>query len=536
MFRYIGIIGAVICLAFSARVSLAEVTFDSFGAELNRWADSLYGVVDNVSGSRIKVKAADTSGVVNGMVFNVTRPGEELIHPINGKSLGRKTIILGTLTITEIGSNFFSGEFNGATAPVKGDGVSFPMPVGVNFVFNGLADGEKTEASFSLMKGKKIAQADNGDFTLSCTKSSPQGDVVDCNFQYKNTAALAKAQIPVVSVSVADDVALESGKFGEDFISAAIGFAYGVSGGITVAAAEDNSVVIFKYSPSDGFKKAAVIDNDFYNVINVEFADLNNDGRDELFISNVSKTNKSSSHIYEFSDGKFKALETDLPYLFRSYYSAGAKTLVCQQFEDGDFNSRVSRLIYDGTGYTAGEALDSGLGARLYGFAKTSAGETSFDTGGGLLIKDAFGESVRYRGNFGDTPRKLTYTVQELSVAQSGADSGAITNVDERILSVAVYPRILEIARGRYFLAGNVPVTRRTTGNDEYKSSFYGIYTLFGGKSEAFWQESPVEPTVMETDIAVNGDRAFILILQNGDGGLFGGSDSHIKIVSIKLR
>ena len=529
-------LAAAFLFVFSVSLSFASDTFDSFAFDLGKWADGLTGSVTPVSKGHLRVDGVNTAGIVKGMTFNVTRPGEELIHPVTGKSLGRKTIILGRVIADDVHEGYFTGSYNGNTDTIKGDGVSYGFPIEIKFDFSGLAAGEQTEASFAILKSKKFKESEKSDFTISCVKESSEKSNVSCNLFYGDNISLVSANIPVISVTVADEGDSDSGKFGDDFLSAAIGFVYGSSKGLSVVASQEKSVAVISYNSESGFKKNTSLDGDFYNIVNVELADLNGNGVDEIFVSNISKTNKTESFIYEYSDGTFKAVASNVPYLFRSYYSDGKKTLTCQKFEEGDFNSRVAEYVYLDGEYLAGNVLDSSLGVRLYGFSKTTAGESSFDTGGGLLMRDSSGEVTRYKGNFGDTPHKLTYTIRDLEVAKSGADSGAITNVEERILSVAVYPRIIEIARGKYFLAGNVPISRRTVGNDEYKSSFYGLYTLFGGKAEPFWQTSDVEPAIVETDITVSENSAYVLLFKNYDGGFLSGTDSQFKIISIDLR
>ncbi len=537
---------ALTCVSFSARAS-GEETFGTFAARLDSWADGLKGVVVSVSGKSADTDLGKNALVVKGMVFDVTRPGEELIHPVTGASLGRKTLTLGRLTVNGVYDNYSSASYDGEEKLIPGDAAVFPSPVPVKLVFSGLTDGEKAEASYAVLKSKKFIEAAESDYTVSCVKKSPEISEASCALVFKDGIRIVSAEVPVSSVVIttASNTVKKSGSenykdgariFGERFLSAAAGFAFGREAGLTVAAAEERAVTVFTYSESSGFEEAALIDGDFRGIINVELADLNGDGTDELFVSDMTGAGIVESKVYEYKNGAFRLLVPKTDYLFRTFYSGGKKNVICQRFAEGDFTGPVAPYIFKDGVYSAGPAYGRALGSRLYGFGETSAGEVSFNSNGGLTVKNPAGETSVYGRYFGDTPHKLRYTRQILKGVTTDKDGAEINNVENRLVAVSVYQRIIEIARGKFLLAGNVPVERKALGEDEYKSSFYGIYILFGGQPEPFWDVPSVSPAIAEMDAAFSGDKTYVLILKNFKNGFFSGSGSGMRIIAADVK
>ena len=86
-----------------------------------------------------------------------------------------------------------------------------------------------------------------------------------------------------------------------------------------VAINERSSVIVYEIK-EDVLVEKTSINSIAENIVNIEAVDLNNNGKDELFVSAVTKKNQPASYIFEYDNGEFKILQKDIPYFFRTYY------------------------------------------------------------------------------------------------------------------------------------------------------------------------------------------------------------------------
>ncbi len=81
----------------------------------------LEGKIAKVSDSKIYTNLGSGDGVESGDTFKVLRPGEEIVDPETGESLGSETSEIGTVTITTVKKKFSIAKAKSGTGFQKGD-------------------------------------------------------------------------------------------------------------------------------------------------------------------------------------------------------------------------------------------------------------------------------------------------------------------------------------------------------------------------------------------------------------------------------
>jgi len=104
--------------------------------------------------------------------------------------------------------------------------------------------------------------------------------------------------------------------------------------------------------------------------ISVDAVDLNNNGKEEIFITNVIHS-RLQSYVIEYLDGKYQKVASDLPFFFRSlkFSKSGSKQLFMQRIGVATpFSGPVNTCIYQNDRYIEGKSLDLPEGVSIFGF------------------------------------------------------------------------------------------------------------------------------------------------------------------------
>lgn len=511
--------------------SYADKNINSFADSLNLWSKNLQGSVTSVSNNNIRVKLNKQNKIVKGTVFNVTRFGEELINPVTNKSLGRKVHTIGTFTVTSSDNLNLSGIYKGSSKARVGDKVVIKLPVNVTTKINSKNDLFRAELLYAVFKDGNFIESEKSDYQIVCNEETSRN--VNCSLNFKGNADIITSSITIENKNKLDisNMAINNRKIKENAISVAIGKPFGDDKGVFVAVAEKKSITFYEYDNGE-LDKYKTLEGDFDDVVNIELVDVNNNGIDEVYISNLKYGTRVESYVYEYKDDDFNLEISREPYLFRTYYVDGEKVLMAQVFENGDFTSSIMEYKYRDELYSIGDKLGSLSGLRLYNYGESSVGEVTYNTVGSILIKNTEGKLVEYKGFFSDTPHKLKYARQIFVTS----NVGGIDNVDEEILSIGIYPRVLEIDNGKFFLQSNEPKERKTVNDDKYIKSYYGIYSLIDGKVEKLWQSEDKDSTIIESDVVKDDKNAYVVVLYKSDKKVFKSQKSHIEVIKLNLN
>lgn len=531
----------------------AEESFESFADRVDSWVTAMQGVVVSVDKDSYSIDIGKNSGILKGIVLNVSKEGEELLHPTTGALLGKKRFDLGQVKITEIYDKYSVGTPIGEkkSGVVKGVQIGVENPLPVRIDIDSLDKKNGAEAKFAILKAGLVEESDNSSYLISCALDEKNSQAV-CSFS-SGSIKIVNVDVPLllpVITTASNTVNIKNGRglsplFSQNldkiYISAAAGNAFGKDKSPTVVLADEGNVYIYSIL-GETLGVPTFINKNFKGIINVEMADLNGNGIDEIFISNMDKKDKIASYIYEYNGTDFVQLKSGIDLLFRSFFTNGKKKIICQSFAEGDFTGMIYSYGYGDNGYEQLEAYDQSFGAKLYGFAYGAFGAKNmgvtfnFDNTGNFFISLSDGSKYLFGKEFGFTPHKLLYSKVLMKGTEKNNDGAIINIFDTKTYGFPIYQRMIEVdaSPSKFFFTGN-NAERRRDGGVDYLSSFLGVYMFIGRESVSLWKHSGGEKVSLESDIVYSGDKKYIVSLswEGKNGGIFSPTTSILEVFTI---
>ncbi|MCX5797701.1 MAG: VCBS repeat-containing protein [Elusimicrobia bacterium] len=293
-------------------------------------ADAKLGYVVRVDSSSIILDYNDKSGAAVGQNFIVFKEGDELKHPVTHASMGRMEVKVAEGTLKEILPMYSVGTFSILNAPAGTISISDPsQPV---------TPGMRTRLE-----------------PLAATPPQPAA-VVQPIIQISKVAE-------ALGMTAKREPRWRGPAFDYQATALAIGDCRG-DGKLEAAVSDGRKVYLYAYPPADA-KPLAVFSapGTAPRIYSLEAADLNGNGRAEVFVSYFNDAfNRFETKILELDQkGEFVQV-AELPYLVRGYQDyKGARHLATQQItEDASFPfGAIYPLAYHDGKYGPGKpALD----------------------------------------------------------------------------------------------------------------------------------------------------------------------------------
>jgi hypothetical protein len=110
--------------------------------------------------------------------------------------------------------------------------------------------------------------------------------------------------------------------------------------------------------------------NETSGCISVDAVDLNHNGSEEIFVTNVIHS-RLQSYVIEYQDGNYVRVASSLPFFFRSirFSTSGSKQLFMQRIGVATpFSGLVNTCIYENGKYIEGKSLNLPEGVAIFGF------------------------------------------------------------------------------------------------------------------------------------------------------------------------
>ncbi len=280
------------------------------------------GYVVKVDGTQIWLDLTAADGAASGRGFQIYEEGEDLKHPITGEQLGKAEKKLVEGKIEEVSEKHSLGRLAEPSALVKAGQrarllaiVAAPAPV---------------EAPAAA------APAHPGDVALRAPRTRG-----------------ASLPFAVTGMAVAD---------------------FDGAGKPQIVLSEDNSFRLYAYPAADGKSLSQFdIPGTGMRILSLESADLDKDGKAELFTSVYNEPfRRLETYVYKLEAGKWLKV-ADLPFLVRAHQNAkGERVLASQQIQDDKTFpfSAVYPLVYQDGKYVQGRPkLNPKRADWLYGFS-----------------------------------------------------------------------------------------------------------------------------------------------------------------------
>ena len=516
----------ILILILIPNILYAKETFDSFAARTDSWAQGLNGYVVS-SGKDVTIDLGKNANVVKGMEFITTKDGQELLHPVTGKSLGRKKVETGKIIINRVEEKYSICSIKENKGIGKGNQISHIYPVPVSIKTNLLEESETAQLRYALFKQGALVESDSSDYSIVCGREKQGANTAKCSLTYKGNEIFSDdiAVKGVKIITTAKNVdALKPYKIETSAYGMAIGYFTGKENGYLVAVNERSSVIVYEIK-EDVLVEKTSINSIAENIVNIEAVDLNNNGKDELFISAVTKKNQPASYIFEYDNGEFKILQKDIPYFFRTYYVAGKKNIICQSYTEGAMTGMIYGVEYkkDENKYSFTTPYSRSYGAAIYGFGLIKGSENRddeimfFNRHGELSLSDGENIKIYKELDCGNTPNYLEYSEKlntGVNVAATG-DSAGFFVYDEQSIIVPVYQRIIQMPDGSIMLYSNKLVKMNVIG--KYKAAKIGSY-FFTDKMVPVWEKNLSGTAVAEIDVTSDGSHLAYIVSKNKNG------------------
>ena len=513
----------LILLLLIPNIIYAKETFEGFSARVESWAKGLNGIVVS-AGKDVTIDLGRNANMVPGMQFKTSKEGQELLHPITGKSLGRKKVETGKIVITQVEEKYSICKIIENKGIGKGNMVNHTYPVPVKLNITLLEENEIAQLKYALFNQGAIVEDNNAEYTINCGREKKGDNKAVCSLKLNDTTILSD-EIAVKGVKIiSTGAAGNSYKIDTSAYGMALGYFLGKDAGFLIAVNERTSLIIYEIKEGE-LKEKASISSIGENIVNVEALDLNNNGIDEIFISAVTKKNKPSSYIFEYDSGEFKTLQKEIPYFFRTYYVNGTKHIVCQSYTEGAMTGMINGVEYnDKEGqYTFNMPYSRSYGAAIDGFGLIKNGENQeneiifINRHGELSKTEEDAVKVYKELDYGNTPNYIEYSEKMNTGVNVGAtgDSSGFFVYDEQSIIVPVYQRIIQLSDGSMIMYSNKLQKKNVIG--KYKEGKIGSYYLTN-TIVPVWEEQVKGNAVSDIDITSDGKHIAYIVSNNKTG------------------
>jgi hypothetical protein len=540
------LLAALIVLTLVPAVAFAR--FEKLINDVDGMFERMTGYVVSVDGDSVYTDFGRDKGIFKGMTMKVFRENEPIVHPITKQVLGNKKIYIGDLKVSDVFDNYSTAVMTKQQRAVKtGDIIAVNPPIEVAIKTVKLPERLDLLLKEELGNAKNIIMKDGARLQLTFTQKEEGGIAYTVVDKPTDTTLYSKyfsdQDLNVGrGVDATKDI-FRSETIDETYKSMAVGYAKG--GDRLYIAAATRKKVDFYLFEGNKFKLEGSIDGDFQNIQHVELADLDADGTEEVFVTQMIDETFVRSSIYEFSNGSFKKVKTDIPYIIRTLYSAGEKKAVAQRIAaDGNYLGMVNEFVYVNGEYERGKAISSSRDVNIYGF-----GYADFDNDGKqdvLHIGDDYklkvykGSSAKYTSieEFGRTPYffRLQHEVKGGAIETDGATEDS----DEH--DPFVVEKRKKYIKGRVFVNSdnNIYVVQNTK---KYKmlermqifgASQFSVFAWDGRKLRSMWQSEIFHPVIVDYYMYEQFGRTYLFLLRNFSDGVLSGDKSEFIYIETK--
>ncbi len=554
---------------------------DQLTAEILSYFPKIQGEVKAVQGDRLTIGLGTKNGLVPGVTLTLWRDGKEIHHPVTGAVIGRAEDAIGSVEVTgltdttctavllkrlrdpQVGdkARITPKKLNLALVPVRADRPD---------IIQGISERLSESGRFSVLENDKVTEF------LKDRKERDSSLIQEMNKTY-NLDVIAAVSIypseggkllvttrlfyadearPLDTIVAVLDLKSKKEAFGEvkPFFAPVkedkLGIAKLPFDAQFLAAADFEGTGALQYAFSDGVKLhvyrqeqtgwreewAEAASDEEIRQINLDAADINGNGRPELFVTVVQK-DKVFSYVVEYRDGVYQRI-ADLPGFLRiMQYPGKGASLIGQDYNPKTFYAgQPKQYVWSNGRYIAGSELPLPKGVKLYGFTYAAVGESN-----PLLIA------------LDDKNRVLVYSGESLIWKSAEAYPSIGLSVKKPVLSsTAVISQSVAVAESseKVRITGRIlALDMNGDGREEIVlpenkgDSFFGSYTQAdfvglgwtGARMEQRWSIKDIPGAVVDFQIVQQqGTGAQIVAIVKSSGGLF--SASSVGVMSYTAK
>lgn len=528
--------------------AVAFARFEKLTTDIDQMFERFTGYVVSAEENSLITDLGRDRGVFPGMELKIYRNNEPIIHPITKQVLGNKKILIGDIEITEVFDGYSNAKISKLNRSVKpGDLVTMNPPVDVEVVIENVPVRLETLLREELGSAHNIIMKESADIRLTFTQQEDGGIGYTVSDSDSGTLIYSRyfsdQDFGSGTSSMATKDILRSRSIDKTYKSMAVG-QLKPDGQIYIAAATTNEIDFYVFDGKD-FIPEGSLGVEFDNIQNIELADLDEDGTDELFVTEVKYRTTVRSSIYEYNGSGFSNIDEDMLYIFRTVHVKGQKQIVAQKLAvDGSYLGRVHKMMYINGKYERGNAVSGSEDVTIYGFGYSDLDNDGtnevFHIDQNYKLNVYNGSSVRYTSveEFGQTPYFFLLkneVVDEVEVA-------ANRNKDEGDYDPFTYETFKKYIKGRIFvnsdnniyLVQNEQKYKMLENTKIFGASKFAVYSWDGRRTRSMWQSDVFEPTIVDYYMYEEFGRTYLFMLRNFSDGLLRSANSQFIYIETK--
>ncbi len=542
---------------------------DGLAASILSYFPRVQGEVKAVQGDQLTVALGTRDGLHQGIILTVWRDGKDILHPVTNAVIGRAEEEVGALEVTEVGEATSTGVMKKKLKePKQGDKARItpkkislaiiPLRADGPEIIRGLAEqlgetgrfsvldkeqetaflNEKKQRDSSLIK--EMGRAFKLDVVLT-VEVIPSGDkhLVTTRLFYADDARPIDTIVAMLDLRTKRDALGEIKPFFAPVKEQKTDIAelpfdarlfaaadFEGSGALQYVISDNVKLHVFKQGTSgwreEWVEKAAFGAGEMQH-INLDAADINGDGRPELFVTAMLK-GTVISYVLECRDGVYKRI-ADVPGFLRVVSIPGkGGILVGQAYHPVSFFAgQPKQYVWSEGNYVSGAEFPLPEGVGLYGFVYADFGEAALF----LVALDAKEQLRVYSSGVPVWKSEETYPAVRVTVTKpvTGIDAmlSPASAESDKTLKVKLPGRVLTLdlngdGRDEILLPKN---SGGTFFSGHTKAEFVGLGWT-GARLEQRWNIKDIPASVLDYQvIRRQGADAQVLALVMTSGGLF---------------
>lgn len=422
----------LIPLPVSAEKPLGVEEFTSveeLAVSISSYFPKVQGEVTGVQGDRITLALSTKDGLMPGMVLTLWRDSKDILHPVTGAVIGRAEEEVGTAEVTSVSDTSSTAAVKKKLKDPKPGDKARITPRKINIallplraehpeIIQRLAERLNELGRFSVLGNEKVAvfirdrkQRDSAlvkemgtvfgldaVISLAIYPSSDGKQMVTARIFYTEDASQLDTIVAMLDLKAGKQALGEIRPFfvpikEEKSITPELPFIarhfvtgdFKGDGNLEYAFLDDARLHIYRLEPTGwrevwtettpAAKQSSEDPASGIQYINLDAADVDGDGRPELFITALLN-GKVSSYVMKFQDGTFRRI-AEIPAFLRTVnYPGRGVILIGQDYDPVKFFTGTPRqYTWSGGKYVPGPELSLPRGVTLYGFTFAYFGE-----------------------------------------------------------------------------------------------------------------------------------------------------------------
>lgn len=491
------------------------------------------GYVVSVEGDTLITDLGKNRNTFKGMKINIYKQVKKVVHPITGEVIAESTVKMGEAVVDDVYDKFSYAKIIQKKGEIEeGQYAKIDTPILLNTEYYDIDNVLINDIQKRLESSKLFTFDKNSPYTLKVYSADNYGISVEFTYFNEILAKFYSTDLKVVSAQKELNIKKQNIKSkGYKHISICkLNNSYDTY----AVLAESEKVDIYKIGENGNFDFFKSIDKSFNEIISLDCSDLNDNKKDEIFIT-VSNDGKGvKTFIYEY-DNEFKLLKDNLPFIVRSVYINGNKKIIMQRLtRDGKFVGSMNFLIYNGQ-YIKGETIPYTAGYSIYGF-----GLGNIDRNNGLEIVKINDKSNMEIYN---TDGKLLYTslenygdtIESFMMKDTQIENQSETNKEDQVFGESY--KIL--TRHRIFIdkGGEIITIKNANMSSIIGKSFNAVISVnkFENKMlRSLWSSEGFGTNLLDFYFYDTGAKKYIYAIKSEIGGFLSSSNS--EVITIELN